>query len=163
MEGYVENLDIDKGILIEIKNKVFYPTGDFGFYDNNKNLIYEGRRDQRIKINGNRFSLTTVYKAISEINCVSYSFVDTVEKNDNTIIIAAITLEKYEKIDESYKFIFRELKYKLSNFMLPKHIFLFKNLPYKPSQKIDEKSILDIIKKKLSLESKNHSTSFILV
>jgi len=144
MEGYIENLEINRDLFIYLDGKCFYPTGDFGYIDERGQMVFEGRRDRRVKVNGNRFSLTTVYKALIGIDNISYAYVNTAGESENPFIVAAITVsDAFAEEDEKSVFsaIRAELRTKLANFMLPKYLFLIESLPYKPSQKVDEKAI----------------------
>ncbi len=165
MEGYVDSLEIDQSVFLDIDGKRYYPTGDFGFYDDHNNMVFEGRRDQRVKLNGNRFSLTTIYSALSNIDGVSYAFVNTARKGEELFIIAAVTLtEQAEQGSKSaFDVIRAALKGKLANFMLPRHIFLFKELPYKHSQKADEKTITLRIAKLIEEKDVLPTTTFVNV
>lgn len=163
MEGYVCGLKIDREVFVEVAGKHYYPTGDFGYYDDGKNLVYEGRRDRRVKVNGNRFSLTTVYEALTSIDGVSYGYVGTATKDEVTFVVAALTMDTIESSEASFKRIRDILKSKLANYMLPRYLFLFESLPYKPSQKVDEKAIAEIIDTRVAKGAAVSTTSFVRI
>lgn len=163
MEGYVCGHKIDQEVFVEVSGKQYYPTGDFGYYDHGKNVVFEGRRDRRVKINGNRFSLTTVYEALTGIDGVSYGYVGTATKDEVTFIVAALTLGTDELPEVSFKRIREILKAKLSNYMLPRYLFLFESLPCKHSQKVDEKAIAEIIETTVAKGAAVSTTTFIRI
>ena len=163
MEGYVNNLEIDQSIFVKINGKSFYQTGDFGYYDGKGDMVFEGRRDRRVKVNGNRFSLTTIHKALSSIGNISYAYVSAVTLNNSTFVVAAMTLFDQSNPEDDYKKIRSEIKSVLPNFMLPKYMFLFDRLPYKSSQKVDEKAVQSTIENAISGVLAISATSFVKI
>jgi non-ribosomal peptide synthetase component F/aryl carrier-like protein len=61
--GYFEN---ETGSFLELRGERIYRTGDRGFQDAQGNLFFMGRKDQQIKINGQRIELSRIENALME-------------------------------------------------------------------------------------------------
>ena len=112
-------------------NELIYRTGDLGYYNEYKEVIYVGRKDFQIKHNGYRIELgeiETAAMAISEINnvCVLYN---NKEKE--------ITLFYTSKNELNSKYIREKLLNKISKYALPAKVYYLKEMPLTPNGKID--------------------------
>ena len=65
--GYVLQPDIKKEKFKLIDNEEYYFTGDYVHYDDEYNLIFDGRKDQQIQLNGIRIELDEISSIISKI------------------------------------------------------------------------------------------------
>jgi len=61
--GYFEN---EVGTFLEVGGAKIYRTGDRGFQDPQGNLFFLGRKDQQIKINGQRIELSRIENALMQ-------------------------------------------------------------------------------------------------
>lgn len=111
-------------------------TGDIGKYDDNKNLIYVNRKDNMIKLHGQRIEPSEIEAVLNEINEIKSSIVKAFEKNDGTMILAAFyTGEK--KVDINV--IKENVSKKLPNYMMPKTYIYLDKFPINQNGKIDRK------------------------
>jgi len=74
-----------------------------------------------------------------------------------------MTLFDQSNPEDDYKKIRSEIKSVLPNFMLPKYMFLFDRLPYKSSQKVDEKAVQSTIENAISGVLAISATSFVKI
>ena len=65
--GYLLQPDIKKEKFKLIDNEEYYFTGDYVHYDNKFNLIFDGRKDQQIQLNGIRVELDEITSTVSKI------------------------------------------------------------------------------------------------
>ncbi|MEZ2336290.1 amino acid adenylation domain-containing protein [Mucilaginibacter sp. RCC_168] len=74
--GYLADNLQTEAVFIKSTDKrgpgcAFYRTGDYGMILQDGNIIYQGRRDQQVKINGHRIELAEIEKTISEKDFVN--------------------------------------------------------------------------------------------
>lgn len=143
MKGYWKNPEkSDQAIVRTEGGNVYYKTGDLCQMDAEGDIIYCGRKDFQIKIQGFRIEL-------SEIEYVARKFY----KNEHNVVVVpiyrddnycelhlVIECEAGDKQDlEAY------LKSQLPTYMLPKHIHYLEHFPLSTSNKIDRKKIVELI------------------
>lgn len=137
---YLNNPTADTKSFIQIKNDdkttKYYRTGDFVKQDDEGNLLYYGRKDQQIKINGFRVELGEIEYVINQIQGVDRSVVLCINKDGNKEI-AAFVVGKVSSEE-----IRSTTKEKLPNYMLPKRICIEKTLPLNANGKIDRVKIM---------------------
>ena len=116
------------------KDKI-YRTGDLGYMDADGNIVYIGRRDFQIKLNGIRIEPGEIESAASTIDGVerACALLDTERKE------ILLFVETGEEISERK---FRsELRKYIPGYMIPKKVIAIKSFPHTPSGKIDRVSI----------------------
>ncbi len=118
-------------------NKRYYKTGDMASLNKNGNLVFHGRKDTQVKINGYRVELAEVEHAIAGItstNCVVLLQKDT--KGFNCLIAF---------IDKAYpeKQLMEELEKRLPEYMLPKKIITLTAWPLSVNGKIDKRRLVE--------------------
>lgn len=109
-----------------------YRTGDLVKYNAYGELIYEGRKDFQIKHQGHRIELGEIETAANSVEglkqvCALY---DDVQKK---IVLYCSFIDD----DKTEKDIYKELKSKVPNYMLPSVILLRESLPLNANGKID--------------------------
>ena len=113
----------------------YWKTGDYGYYDNNGDLHYKGRRDHLYKINGYRIEIGEIEAAIASLQEI-HELCITISKSmdKNSIICHYSLVNKVYFNDESA---LARLRHLIPSYMLP-HVFLeYKELPKTSSGKID--------------------------
>ena len=133
--GYVKK-DENRNAF-KIINKInYYKTNDIVMKKSGVYIV-KGRNDNVVKILGYRVDLFDVDNNLRKINKINNCFVFTLEKNDNEPFICAAI--ESNKISENK--IIKNLKNKLSNYMIPKKILIFKKFPINKNNKIDRTAI----------------------
>ncbi len=113
--------------------ETIYRTGDRGYYDENENLYFSGRKDFQIKYMGHRIELEEIEATLSKINnidracCVFYE-----EKNK----LAAFYVGEIDA-----KEIRRQLAAILPAFMLPSIYIPLENMPLTINGKMNRKKL----------------------
>lgn len=132
-DGYSNNLN---DCFIDIDNVKYYKTGDVG-YVSDGNIYCIGRKDNQVKIHGNRVELDEISNEIDKINNIKESVV----LYENYLYAFVI---KNGSISEKY--IKEELSKIYPNYMIPNKIIFLKKFPIKENGKIDSKKLLENVK-----------------
>lgn len=146
-DGYLNNIKQTEKSFVYLPFKPFervYITGDLGFYDENDKLIFIGRKDSQIKINGNRVELEEVEECLNSLKNIDISVV-CFDSEHNELI--AFYMAQYE-IDEHE--IINELKQLIPDYMIPHKYALIKKIYYTDSGKVNRKEMLNIYYKKIA-------------
>jgi len=146
-KGYINNIDATRENLVKFKSseKIFYRTGDLVKELEDLNLIYIGRKDTQIKINGYRIECGEIEAKILENSEVSSAAVLPwpVENNINKGIVAFILGEDI-KLDELNK----DLEKKLPWYMHPNEFIILDEFPLNSNGKIDRNSLKNSLEKR---------------
>lgn len=146
-DGYLDNIKQTEKSFVYLPFKPFervYITGDLGFYDENDKLIFIGRKDSQIKINGNRVELEEVEECLNSLKNIDISVV-CFDFEHNELI--AFYMAQYE-IDEHETI--NELKQLIPDYMIPHKYVLIEKIYYTDSGKINRKEMLNIYYKKIA-------------
>jgi D-alanine--poly(phosphoribitol) ligase subunit 1 len=140
--GYLNNPELNQTAFFQYTagehNITYYRSGDLCRLSADGNIMYAGRKDTQVKIQGFRVELSEVEfqtkKALSEkTNTVAFT-----QENQQGIHEIFLVIEG-ESIDEgSLK---QSLKNTLPAYMLPKSIYTLAEFPLNVNGKIDRKSI----------------------
>ncbi len=117
-----------------LNGKKAYLTGDIGYYDKNGQIIFVGRNDNQIKINGYRIELEEIESVLNSYHKIQNSIVG-VENNK----LVAVYIEK-DTID--FEELKRFIKLKLPDYMIPLEFRKIEKFLYTDSMKIDRKAVL---------------------
>lgn len=143
MKGYWQSPEKTRECLAETADgKIFYKTGDLCLMDADGDIIYCGRKDSQIKLQGFRIEL-------SEIEYVAKSFF----RNE----CKAVVIPKYEKNNQCELHLVVEkchvdkqqmeeyLSNRLPFYMIPRYIHCLEHFPLNTSSKTDRKKIQELI------------------
>ena len=126
-EKFVKN-PLNEGI-----SKLIYKTGDIGYYGENGEIYFVGRKDNQIKHGGYRIELEEIEACGNEISGVERGVCHY--DNDKEVIILF-----YEGSIEPAK-VKEYLRNKLAGYMVPGKIVKLAKLPNMPGGKIDRKAL----------------------
>jgi len=115
-----------------------YKTGDIGYWRDDGNLVFAGRKDSQIKLNGQRIELGEIEAVINEITGVTSSAVIVKNVNGADILAAFFTGEA----DVSY--IKDVCSVRLPSYMIPGAIIHLDKLPLNLSGKLDRKALSEM-------------------
>ncbi len=122
--------------FITIQNKRYYKTGDLVSVNTSNDLIYHGRKDFQIKINGFRIELAAIEIQLSTIfNCTT--LVDAVKIGNQDYLVAYIETDK--KIDKFE--VNNQLKVYLAEYMLPNYYVSISAWPLNINGKVDREKL----------------------
>lgn len=158
--GYINNNLLNKDKFIKRasidEEIVLYKSGDIGKYNNEGNIIFLGRSDNQIKINGYRVELDEVKLEILEDEKIEQAIVVIRENVSNEKVICAYFTAK-QKIN--CKNITKRLKNNLISYKVPSVIQQIEEIPMNNNGKIDfgklPKINLDILHSNEYVEPRN--------
>ena len=127
-----------------------YKTGDRVSLDNDGNLIFYGRVDNQIKLNGYRIELEDIQYHIEALEQVAAAVVLLKENPSGLKQLVAYIVVKEASNDTSIKQddekikqeVLSQLKHHLPDYMLPSGILLLDQLPLSAHGKLDKKQLL---------------------
>ena len=114
--------------------EIIYRTGDLGYYNENNDLVFNGRVDFQIKYQGHRIELEEIDKALQDF--------------DEVVRACSIFEEEKSKLYGFYigsidkKELHSKLKEKLPVFMIPSKLIQLDEFPITKNGKIDRKKLL---------------------
>ena len=138
--GYLSEADKNKTTFITLnvneKNQLFYKTGDICYYEKNL-LMYVGRMDQQVKIQGYRVELSEIEfharEALKGKNTIAVTYTHITQTKEIALFI------EDEHVDEIA--LKQYLKTKLPSYMIPSKYLLQKTFPLNSNGKIDRKTL----------------------
>ena len=148
--GYLKKSKLTRRCFIKLfknKNVISYKTGDIVKWDPKGFLVYIGRNDQQIKINGFRVEKQYITNLIKKF--VEASRVELIEMSNSleNYIIAFIETKK-ETITE--KQLRAELKRILPKYMMPKMLIFVSKIPLLISGKCDKQALTKSIQRTIN-------------
>ena len=125
--------------LINEYLETIYKTGDIAFYDDNYDLVFNGRKDFQIKYLGHRIELEEIEKTLMEYEEVIRSCCVFDEEKSK---LYGFYIGNISKKDLHLK-----LKENLPIYMIPTYLIQVEEFPMTKNGKIDRKKLMEEIKK----------------
>lgn len=120
--------------------ETIYKTGDLGFYDEQGDLYFAGRKDFQIKYRGHRIELEEIEKAVSEFKGVERAICLFDEQKSKLYVFYVGTIDK--------KQLFTNIKEQLPVYMIPSRIILLEQFPLTKNGKIDRQALKQLGERK---------------
>jgi len=142
--GYLnmEKITNEKFIKCPFNQNKMYKTGDIGRWTNDGRIVYCGRKDFQVKINGQRIELGEIESTIKEIEGIDFvTVLDRVneETKDKYLVGYYITQKK----DLNAMDIRSYLEKKLPKYMIPNYFMKIDEIPFNVNGKLDRKALPD--------------------
>ncbi len=140
-QGYLNNEELTKEKFIEnpFHEGRIYKTGDLAYIREDGEIIFCGRMDHQIKLNGQRIELGEIEKVIAQVNGVESVVVMIKQNNGKDVIVAYCCGENFDKSDvKSY------CENKLPRYMVPSAFVMLDKMPLNASGKLDRKQLKNI-------------------
>lgn len=121
------------------KNRILYHTGDIAYWNKSGEIIFVGRKDRQVKLDGHRIELGEIEQTI--LQCypqVEKCCVVVSEEQKHKEIIAHIVAKQADIVLLNYK---NELADWLPKYMIPKKMLNHNALPLTANGKIDLKKL----------------------
>ena len=124
---------VEKNMFVNIDTKIYYNTGDLVEENKNGNLLFLGRHDTQIKLNGYRIELREIEYAIEKIINAEVQVIKII--NDSSLQkLVAFTLKK----NCVPSFIQNQLLELIPSYMIPKEIIIIEEFPLNINGKVDK-------------------------
>lgn len=137
-QGYINDPLLTKKNFITspFTDGILYKTGDLAYRRQDGQIIFCGRIDSQIKLNGQRIELGEIEAAIKSIPEVNSAAVILSKINDNNTLIAYYSSN--QNLDAEIHTICEN---KLPHYMVPKQINKIDQLPLHPNGKLNRKEL----------------------
>lgn len=139
--GYIGNLKETSAHFVEYIGERWYKTGDMGYFDENGDIIFCGRLDNQVKINGFRIETGEIETELCRIEGIHNSAVVKMDINGKSFLSAVVVADKEKISSDKIKEILSE---KLPAYMIPEIIKYAESIPLTANGKYDKKK-LDLI------------------
>ena len=140
IDSYIDNGFAERFFVEERTGKRFYKTGDLVIENDDETLIFIGRKDFQVKINGYRVELAEVESHVSAITKnACYAFVKTNKQGLNVLYVAVLNNDIVEKD------LLKALKSTLPLYMLPHKVVKVDTFPMNTNQKVDRLLLQQLI------------------
>jgi amino acid adenylation domain-containing protein len=142
-EGYWRNAEMtsQRFILDPLQKDVrIFKTGDMGYIGPNAGLVITGRKDNQVKIGGQRLELSEIENVLLAHPQLKSCAVAIQQGTTSESYLAAY-LEAKNQERPSITSLRSHLKQKLPDFMIPSKFVFLRSMPLLPNGKIDRRSL----------------------
>lgn len=146
MDGYLGTFEEECRVPVKL-NK--YDTGDYAYFDEHGVIWFQGRKDDLVKLRGNRISLQEIEIAL----VTSFSGIDHAVPFVHDVDGVSRLFLAYTGCDIELKEIRKSLRAKLPRYGVPDYILFISDsdIKYLSTGKLDKKYIVNHMLKKLSI------------
>lgn len=139
-QGYINNtaLTAEKFIDNPFGKGKLYKTGDLAYWREDGNIIFAGRKDNQVKLNGQRIEIGEIESVIGD-----FQDVDSVSVVMKKVASADMLVAFYTGKKDCEKEIKRYCLSKLPKYMVPAAFVHLDTLPLNQSGKLDRKALAD--------------------
>lgn len=137
--GYVNNKELTFNAFIDnpFGNGKLYKTGDLGYFTENGEIAFVGRKDFQVKIRGLRIELCEIENQVLQFSNITNSAVVCVTDEAEKHLVCYYSATK--DIDQAD--IRNYLSEKLPAYMIPKYFIQLSSLPLSTNGKVDKKAL----------------------
>ncbi|WP_080424391.1 amino acid adenylation domain-containing protein [Burkholderia ubonensis] len=147
--GYLKQPEKTRDAFISdprAESSIFYKTGDFAYKNREGLLIYVGREDGQLKINGNRVELEEVESALLKCRGVRSVYLTVSQDGGgNAILVTALICDEGSSLDAIRK----ALREMVPDYMIPSRMVLVSDFPLTENQKVCRRSVLELFNKEM--------------
>ncbi|OUM56194.1 hypothetical protein PIROE2DRAFT_19307 [Piromyces sp. E2] len=161
-EIYISGLSVGKGYLNreDLTNEMFlncpfssnnkmskmYKTGDIGKWTTNGNIVYLGRKDNQIKIRGQRIEISEIENVIKKNNNIAEAVViiyddDNDKEEQKSLVCYYIENSNFSSKSDNNISFKNYLKSKLPIYMIPKYFIKINEIPITTNGKLNKKAL----------------------
>lgn len=117
-----------------------YRTGDHGYLSESRQLVFEGRIDDQVKVSGYRIELADVARVLSDHPGVTQSYLTVSDEpaEEKVLLAFAVPADPAVTVAE----VRRYLALRLPKYMIPGKIYLRESLPLLASGKVDRRALV---------------------
>lgn len=145
-QGYVNREDLNLTQFVIQDNVRWYNSGDRAMYTKEGDLLYMGRQDNQLKVQGFRIEASEVEFHLKNILPQGIRVVVLASNNRNGIVELVAVSEGFVWNDKVVK---GELGKHLPGYMIPSHFLDMKEFPLNVNGKVDRKKIMAWVGEKI--------------
>lgn len=142
--GYLNDLPANRGRFAELEidgtRERFYRTGDCGYLLESGDVIFKGRLDDQVKVNGFRIELSRVSRVIGEHPDVKHTYVTVTDGVAGERMLLAFVVPEDGGCD--VRQIRESLRRRLPSYMVPAMVYSCERLPLLATGKVDRRALL---------------------
>ncbi|MCB6971920.1 MULTISPECIES: AMP-binding protein [Butyricimonas] len=142
MAGYWKDREKSEQVLVRHNGRVFYKTGDLCYMDADGDIIYCGRKDYQVKVQGFRVELNEIEYTARKFYREEKNVVVVAKKDDDGGCQLHLFIEAAECDTPS---LLEFMKMHLPVYMLPARVHCLEVFPLGTSNKIDRKKLLSLV------------------
>ena len=142
MAGYWKDREKSEQVLVRHNGRVFYKTGDLCYMDADGDIIYCGRKDYQVKVQGFRVELNEIEYTARKFYREEKNVVVVAKKDDDGGCRLHLFIEAAECDTPS---LLEFMKMHLPVYMLPARVHCLEVFPLGTSNKIDRKKLLSLV------------------
>ena len=118
-----------------------YKTGDLGRWDKNGYMVFEGRKDHQVKLNGYRVELEEISFRLNQINGVENALITVQDNHIIGYLVLTHRNDQQAKELVTTDYISDVLKQHLPEYMLPNTYIIIDEIPLTANGKVDYKAL----------------------
>lgn len=152
MRGYFDQPDENERVLAVVDGIRYYRTGDICCYDERGNVVFQGRNDDEVKINGRRIHLGEIRQMVLAYPAVERAAVSLIQRHNRdciALVVMAATLQIAMDAE-------RYLHQHLPAYMHPSLFAWSPTLSLSSSGKTDERVLITRLKDAAELSGSSH-------
>lgn len=135
---YINLNELTKERFVTFKGNRIYKSGDYGYYKCDGNIMFFGRRDGQVKINGFRIEVSEIEKHILSLDIIKEAVVlDFSDDEGNKYLCCYYVAKKEFSKDELSEY----LSEVLPNYMIPAYFVRLEKIPYTINGKLIRKNL----------------------
>lgn len=135
--GYLYDEEKTKAAFVETSFGRLYRTGDLVRWDEERNLLFYGRKDHQVKINGNRIELGEIEHTMCQFEGINGAVVLIDTRNEIKHLIAYFVSTAEISLSDLRSFLSDQLPY----YMIPEYFMALEEFPLTANGKIDRKAL----------------------
>jgi amino acid adenylation domain-containing protein len=117
-----------------------YRTGDFGYLLGSGELVFEGRRDDQVKVSGFRIEMAELSRIIEDHPQVRQSYVTVAEATAGDKVLVAFVVGYTPSL--TVPEVLEHVQARVPRYMVPAIVQICDHLPLTPSGKVDRRALL---------------------
>ena len=138
--GYIKDDERNRSTFREEEGKIFLHTGDYGEYDQDKNIIFRSRKDFQIKHMGYRIELQDIETCVNSLKDIGICCCLYQREKDRIVLFVTLSDKSKTVMD-----VLNECRKVLADYMMPNRVILLDEMPLNNNGKIDRTKLKEIM------------------
>ncbi|NIF18158.1 amino acid adenylation domain-containing protein [Pantoea sp. Cy-639] len=152
MRGYFDQPDENDRVLVEVDGIRYYRTGDICCFDEHGNVVFQGRNDDEVKINGRRIHLGEIRQLALSYPGIERAAVAVIHRSNRDCIALVVMTASLETALDAERYLHEQLP----GYMHPNLFAWSPTLSISSSGKTDERVLITRLKEAAKLSGSSH-------